>query len=131
MLAQIEKHKSKMDNPLKIDTEDISVYGEMPIDMLVYGTNWIARNEGSQTAKRRQKNIVIFNSDKKEKIHIRFNCNARVLNNDIVDGGLHFEKEGKDIIFCIEDAGIDFRKVELYDAVNDIRYIFKLVIRQK
>lgn len=128
MLAQIEKHKSKMDNPLKIDTEDISVYGEMPIDMLVYGTNWIARNEGSQTAKRRQKNIVIFNSDKKEKIHIRFNCNARVLNNDIVDGGLHFEKEGKDIIFCIEDAGIDFRKVELYDAVNDIRYIFKLCL---
>lgn len=128
MLAQIEKHKSKMDNPLKIDTEDISVYGEMPIDMLVYGTNWIARNEGSQTAKRRQKNIVIFNSDKKEKIHIRFNCNARILNNDIVDGGLHFEKEGKDIIFCIEDAGIDFRKVELYDAVNDIRYIFKLCL---
>ncbi len=128
MVAQIEKHKSKMDNPLKIDTENISVYGAMPIDMFEYGTNWIARNEGSQTAKRRQKNIVIFNSEKKEKIHIRVNCNARVFNNDIVDGGLRFEKEGKDIIFCIEDAGIDFRKVELYDAVNDIRYIFKLCL---
>lgn len=128
MLAQIEKHKAKIENPLKIEAEDISVYGAIPLEALEYGSTWLVRNEGSQTAKKRQKNIIIFNSDKKEQLHIRFNCNAKVLNNDIVADGLNFEKDGKDIIFEIFGAGISFNKLELYDAVNDIRYIFKICV---
>ena len=128
ILEQLEKHKSKMDNPLKIETEDISVYGMIPLETFAYGDEWIARNEGSQTAKKRQKNIVIFNSDKKQQVHIRFNCNAKVSNNNILADGLNFEKDGKDIIFEIIGSGIDFKKIELNDAVNDIKYIFKICI---
>ena len=128
MRAQMEKHKSRIDNPLKIETEDIFVYGSLPIEVLAYGVDWIARNEGSQTAKKRQKNIVIFNSGKKTQLHIRFNCNARVHNSDILADGLNFEKDGKDIVFEINSSGIDFKKIELYNAVNDIKYIFKICV---
>lgn len=128
MLAQIEKHKSKIDNPLKIENDDISVYGMIPLENLQYGADWIIRNEGSQTAKKRQKNIVVFNPLKKQQIHIRFNCNAKVLNSGVVTDGLNYEKEGKDFIFEMIPDGVYFRKLELYDEVNDIRYIFKICV---
>ena len=93
--SQIQKHQAKIDNPLKIEAEDISVYGSLPIDSLAYGTEWLLRNEGSQTGKKRQKNIIIFNKNKLNELHIRFNCNARVLQNDVHHDNLHYEKEGK------------------------------------
>jgi len=128
MLAQMEKHKSKIDNPLKIENEDISVYGTIPIENLQYGEEWIIRNEGSQTAKKRQKNIVVFNPEKRQQIHIRFNCNAKVLNSGVVADGLKYEKDGKDYIFEMTPDGVYFKKLELYDEVNDIRYIFKICV---
>lgn len=128
MLAQIEKHKSKIDNPLKIENDDISVYGMIPLENLQYGVEWVIRNEGSQTAKKRKKNIVVFNSSKKQPIHIRFNCNAKVLNSGVVADGLNYEKEGKGFIFEMIPDGVCFKKLELYDEVNDIRYIFKICV---
>ena len=128
MLAQMEKHKSKIDNPLKIENEDIFVYRTIPIENLQYGEEWIIRNEGSQTAKKRQKNIVVFNPEKRQQIHIRFNCNAKVLNSGVVADGLKYEKDGKDYIFEMTPDGVYFKKLELYDEVNDIRYIFKICV---
>ena len=128
MLAQLEKHKSKIDNPLKIENDNIDVYGIIPLENLQYGDEWIIRNEGSQTAKKRQKNIVVFNSEKKQQIHIRFNCNAKVLNSGVTADGLKYEKEGKDFIFEIVPDGVCFKKIELHDEVNDIRYIFKICV---
>lgn len=128
IMAQIEKHRLKVGNPLKIELEDISVYGTMPIEPILYEEAWILRNEGSQTAKRRIKNIVIFNENKHVNVHIRITCNAKVLNSDIVADGVTFEKDKNDIIFCIEAPGIVFNKIELYDQVNDIRYIFKVCV---
>ena len=124
--SQIQKHQAKIDNPLKIEAEDISVYGSLPIDSLAYGTEWLLRNEGSQTGKKRQKNIIIFNKNKLNELHIRFNCNARVLQNDVQHDNLHYEKEGKDFIFTIPATGICFHKIELHDSANDIKYIFKM-----
>lgn len=128
MLAQIEKHKSKVENPLKIDTDDVLIYGTIPVETIQYENEWILRNEGSQTAKKRTKSIVIFNSKKYSTIHIRFNCNAKIVNSDISAEGLSFEKDGKDIVFELTPTGIVFHKIELYDAVNDIRYIFKICL---
>lgn len=126
IMAQIQKHQSKLDNPIKIETDDISIYGAFPIDSLEYGTEWLIRNEGSQTAKRRQKNIVVFNKDNLSELHIRFNCNVRVLQNNVLHDGLYYEKDGKDFIFTLIASGICFHKIELYDSVNDIKYIFKI-----
>ncbi len=124
--AQLQKHKVKIDNPLKIETEDITVYGSLPIESLTCGIEWLVRNEGSQTAKKRQKNIVIFNKNKLSELHIRFNCNARILQSDVQHDDLHYEKEGKDFIFTIPSSGICFHKIELQDSANEIKYIFKM-----
>lgn len=123
--SQLQKHQAKIENPLKIETEDISVYGSLPIESLVYGVDWLLRNEGSQTGKKRQKNIVIFNKNKINELHIRFNCNARVLQNDVQHDNLHYAKDGKDFIFTIPASGICFHKIELHDSANDIKYVFK------
>lgn len=128
MLAQMERHKSKIDNPLKIENDNIYVYGIIPIENLQYGDEWIIRNEGSQTAKKRQKNIVVFNSEERPQIHIRFNCNAKVSNSGVMADGLKYDREGKDFIFEMTPDGVYFKKIELYDEVNDIRYIFKICV---
>lgn len=128
MLAQMEKHKSKIENPLKIENEDIIVYGNIPIEHFEYEKAWLIRNEGSQTAKRRQKNILIFNAQKISSIHIRIACNTKVNNSDIKSDGISYEKDGKDIIFEFVREGISFNKIELYDSVNDVKYIFKICI---
>lgn len=126
IMAQIQKHQAKIDNPLRIETEDISIYGALPFNSLEYGTEWLIRNEGSQTAKKRQKNIVIFNKDKFNELHIRFNCNARILQSDVLPDDLHYDKEGKDFIFTLVASGICFHKIEFHDSANDIKYIFKI-----
>ena len=124
--AQIQKHQVKIDNPLKIETENIKVYGSLPNDSLAYGIEWLLRNEGSQTGKKRQKNIIIFNKNKLKEIHIRLECNARVLQNDVQHDNLQYEKDGKDFIFTIPATGICFHRIELHDSANDIKYIFKI-----
>lgn len=128
ILMQMEKHKSKMENPLKIEKEDICVYGEMPIEIFEYGSGWIIRNEGSQNAKKRKKNIIIFNPDKKKQLHIRFCCNAKVNTNDVFPDELKFEKDGKDFIFEINSSDILFKQIELCDGTNHIKYVFKICI---
>lgn len=128
IVSQRLKHKSKLDNPLNIENDDITVYKDVPINSFEYGTEWIIRNEGSQKSKKRQKNIIIFNKDKASQIHIRINCNAKVLNKDVVNDGLNFEKDGKDYIFQIESDGIKFNKIELLDSTNDVKYIFKICL---
>ena len=126
IMAQLQKHQSKIDNPLKIETEDISIYGALPFNNLEYGTDWLVRSEGSQTAKKRQKSIVIFNKNKLNELHIRFNCNARILQSNIQSDDLHYDKDGRDFIFTIPASLICFHKIELQDSANDIRYIFKI-----
>ena len=123
---QLEKHKAKIEDPLKIETDDISVYGSLPLESLSYGEEWLLRNEGAQTGKKRKKNIVIFNKDSWSELHIRFDCNARVLRDDIRDDGLHYEKEGRSLIFTLPASGICFHKIELCDSANRITYVFKL-----
>lgn len=44
-----------MENPLKIENEDISVYGDLPLNVIALDKEFIIRNEGSQTAKRGQR----------------------------------------------------------------------------
>ncbi len=133
MQTQIEKHKSKIENPLNIESKDISVYGAFPRGDLKYGTEWIIRNEGSQTAKTRRMNILIFNEDKIRPLYIRFKCNVKVYDGVFADG-LKFEKEGNNLTFeiCpfeeIPSSGVSFKQIELEDKVNKIKYRFKICV---
>ena len=86
------------------------------------------RNEGSQSAKKRTKNIIIFNPDKYAQIHFQVTCNAKIMNSGISPDDSEYVKEGKDIIFTFTRNGLSFHKVEINDTANDITYIFKICI---
>jgi DNA phosphorothioation-dependent restriction protein DptH len=128
LAAAKERKQMKMENPLKIEKEDISVYGDLPLNVINPEEALIIRNEGSQTAKKRIKNILVFNSERYSKIHIQFNCNAKILNSGILADDSEMSKEGNNIIFKFIREGVTFHKLEINDSANDITYIFKVCI---
>lgn len=128
LLAAMERKKAKMENPLKIDNEDITVYGDLPLNVINIDEGLLIRNEGSQTTKKRTKNFLIFNPKKYLKVHIQVTCNAKILNNGIMPDDSEYVKNGMNIIFTFNREEITFHKLEINDAANDITYILKVCI---
>lgn len=127
LLAAIERKQAKMDNPLKINNEDLSFFGDSAMQTLAEN-DVIIRNEGSQTAKKRTKNILIFNSNHYHSIHMNVPCNARIANSGISADDSTYKKNGKDIEFEFERQDISFHRISIKDETNGITYIFKLCI---
>lgn len=128
LIAAMERKQAKLENPLKIENEDIIVYGDIPLDVINLDENVIIRNEGSQTAKKRNKNIMIFNQRHYSCMHLQICCNAKILNSGIFGDDTTYVKEGKSIIFEFACKGISFHKLEIKDQANGIAYIFKICI---
>lgn len=128
LIAAKEKFLDKIANPLKIDNENILFYGDMPLNVLNADENLLIRNEGSQTAKKRNKNFIVFNSEHYSKIHMQVTCNAKILNSGIAADDTTYTKEGKDIIFEFDRDGVSFHRLEIKDITNDITYLFKICI---
>lgn len=128
MIAAMEKKQAKKDNPLNIDLKDISIYGDMPLNVLPIDEKVLVRNEGSMKTKKRTRSMMVFNADKYPEIHMRIECNARIMNNDISADDTSYIRDGKSLIFCFTREGVSFHKIEIKDAVNNITYVFKLCI---
>lgn len=128
LLAAMERKQAKMDNPLKIESEDIVAYGDLPLNAINPDEALIIRNEGSQTAKKRTKNLIIFNPERYSKIHIQVMCNAKIANSGISADDSDMTKDGKQITFAFDREGLTFHKLEICDAANGITYIFKVCI---
>lgn len=111
LIAAKEKFLDKIGNPLKIDNENILFYGDMPLNVLNADENLLIRNEGSQTAKKRNKNFIVFNSEHYSKIHMQVTCNAKILNSGIAADDTTYTKEGKDIIFEFDRDGVSFHRL--------------------
>ena len=128
LLAAMERKKAKMENPLKIENNDISVYGDLPLNVINIDEGFLIRNEGSQTTKKRTKNLLVFNPEKYSKIHIQVVCNAKILNSGILPDDTEYVKDGMNFIFTFSREGITFHKLEISDVANDITYILKVCI---
>lgn len=128
LLAAKEKKQAKMENPLKIENEDIVVYGDIPLNTLTPEDKVIIRNEGSQTAKKRTKNILIFNPDKYPLIHLQVTSNTTIYNSGISSDDATYTKNGKNIVFEFTRKGLTFHKIQIADDSNGITYIFKIAI---
>ncbi len=128
LLDAMQKKQAKMENPLKIENEDICVYGDIPLNVIALDEEFIIRNEGSQTAKKRTKNLFIFNPNHYSKIYLQINCNAKISNNGIAKDDAEFVKDGKTITFEFDGSHLSFHEVSVYDISNDIKYIFKVCI---
>ena len=130
LLDAMQKKQAKMENPLKIENEDISVYGDLPLNVIALDKEFIIRNEGSQTAKKRTKNLFIFNPNHYNKICLQVACNAKIPNNGISKDDAEFIKEGKNVIFEFDGDGVSFHEVSIHDTSNDIKYVFKICIAE-
>lgn len=128
MIAAMEKKQAKKDNPLNIEQKDISIYGALPLNVLPIDEKVLVRNEGSMKTKKRTRSMMIFNADKYPEIHLRIECNARIMNNDISADDASYIRDGKSLVFCFIREGISFHKIEIKDAVNNITYVFKVCI---
>lgn len=128
MIAAMEKKQAKKDNPLNIEQKDISVYGDMPLNVLPIDEKVFIRNEGTMKTKKRIRSMMIFNSDKYREIHVRIECNAQIMNNDISLDDASYRRDGKSLIFCFIREGTSFHKIEIKDVVNNITYVFKVCI---
>lgn len=128
LLAAKEKKQAKMENPLKIENEDIVVYGDLPLNTFTTEDKVIIRNEGSQTAKKRTKNILIFNPEKYALIHLQVTCNTTISNSGISSDDAVPTKDGKNVIFEFTREGLTFHKLQIADDSNGITYIFKIAI---
>ncbi|WP_159442070.1 helicase HerA domain-containing protein [Clostridium sp. Marseille-P2415] len=128
VLTAMEKKQAKKENPLQIDLEDITIYGEIPLESLALDEKVLIRNEGSMTTKKRRRSMIIFNPDKYPMIHIRVACNVKVHYNDISADDISFVKEANNLVFELNRSGISFHKIEITDTANDITYIFKICI---
>ena len=87
-----------MENPLNISDEDLVFCGDIPIQSLD-DSMVIIRNEGARTAKKRTKNILVFNPNHYESIHMNVLCNARIANSGISSDDSTYTKNGKKIDF--------------------------------
>lgn len=128
MLAGMEKKQEKKDNPLNIELKDISVYGDLPLNSFSIDETVFIRDEGSMKTKKRVRNMIIFNPNKYEKIHICFETNIRIGNNDISADDAMYTRDGKKLIFELQRQNVSFHKIELKDSINNIIYIFKICI---
>ena len=63
VLAAMERKQAKKDKPLSIEKENIYAYRDMELNQYIDDAELFIRNEGSQKAKKRTKNILIFNAD--------------------------------------------------------------------
>lgn len=128
VLSAMQKKRSKKDNPLQIEPENVSVYGDMPLNVLPLGDKVLIRNDSSMKVKKRIRSLIVFNPDKFPVIHICFECNARIPSGDISWDGTSFVREGKNLLFEFKREDISFHKIEIGDSDNNITYIFKVCI---
>ena len=128
MIDAMEKKQAKKDNPLNIEQKDISVYGDMPLNVLLIDEKVFVRNEGTMKTKKRIRSMMIFNADKYREIHVRIECNTQIMDNDIFLDDASYMRDDKSLIFCFIREGISFHKIEIKDAVNNITYVFKVCI---
>ena len=132
LLQSKAKKERKQNNPLNIENEDISAYYDLP---MLYSFDadekMFVRNAGESKAKQRDKNILIYNPDKKDRIDLRITTNVALKKEGIIrkdTDNTSVEINHKEYIFHITTSGCTFSQVELYDGENNIRYRFRICI---
>lgn len=128
ILNAMLKKQSKKNNPLQITLENITVYGDIPLNSLPLDEKVFVSSDGNIKARKRTQSLIIFNPEKFDVIHIRFDCNIRVLNNEIVAEDIPYVRDGKDLIFEFKRNDISFHKIQISNSANNITYIFKICI---
>lgn len=128
VLAAMERKQAKKNKPLLIEKENIYAYRDMELNQYVDDVELFIRNEGSQKAKKRTKNILIFNADSYPVVHLKVDCNIRILNSGVNSDANACERDKNAFIFSFEDEQTGFHRITISDETNKITYVLKVCI---
>ena len=128
VLAAMERKQAKKDKPLSIEKENIYAYRDMELNQYIDDAELFIRNEGSQKAKKRTKNILIFNADCYPVVHLKVDCNIRIPNTGVNSDIASFERDKNALIFSFEDEQTGFHRITIADEANKITYVLKVCI---
>lgn len=124
-----DKIKKKLDNPLEISDESLAVYSgsaieySFQIDKLV-----LMKDDGESGAKRRSKNILIYNPDHRAEVTVSMSANIAIRPNWIAGFGANVVSTARNITITMNAAGCCFSKTTITDATNKITYTIKICI---
>lgn len=123
------KLKTKLDNPLEINDIDFAAYSGSPLEYTyVIDKQFFLRDDGDSKSKRRKKNIMIYNPDRKASVTISICTNISVKPNGIVCVGCKASTSGKVVKIEITTEGCVFAQVEIKDMINGIVYTVKICV---
>ena len=100
----------------------------MELNQYIDDSELFIRNEGSQKAKKRTKNILIFNADCYPVVHLKVDCNVRIPNSGVNSDASFFERDKNALIFSFEDEQTGFHRITITDEANKITYVLKICI---
>lgn len=129
ILSAFEKKQNQIGNPLQINQEDIVVEGDSIQKEFQLNKDYFIRDIGSQTKKKREKNIIIFNPHNESKLYIKIKTNINILSNSIESRSIKFldeeTKKNHAITFVLDNASNTFFQIRISDPNNHIDYVFK------
>lgn len=129
VLSSKDRIEKKLDNPLEILDETLTVYsGSMieysfPIDRLVF-----IKNDGETKAKRRNKNILVYNPEHRETVTISLSTNIAVRPSWLQCVGAEASASTRNISIEMKPSGCCYSKTTVTDATNQITYNIKVCV---
>lgn len=124
-----DKLKKKLDNPLEINDVDFEAYSGSPVEY-IYALDYkfFMRDDGDSKTKRRRKNILIYNPDKKSSVTISIHTNIYVKPGWIETNGCKATTSDKEVSIGITAEGCSFAQVKITDLNNNIAYVIKVCV---
>ncbi len=127
--ASKDKLKRKIDNPLIIQNSDLEIYSKSPLEYrFVENVNYFIRDDGDTKAKQRKKNIIIYNSDRKEEITVDISTNIYIKPSCIEISGLTADASARTVTLHLKSDTCIFASAIVSDLTNNIKYEFKFCV---
>ena len=124
-----DKLKRKLDNPLQINDSDFEIYSGSPIEYsFVPDETFLMRDDGDSKPKRRRKNILVFNPDKKDTVTISVHTNIYIKPAWLEATGCKVSSAAREVKIDIIPEGCTFAQTKIIDLNNNITYIIKVCV---
>ena len=129
ILQSKAKKEHKQNNPLIINDEDIEVCYGSPVE---YRFSHFIRAGGETKAKQREKHILVYNSDKRDRVDIIVSCNLPI-RRDMVFAKDHDNtsfaiQTPKRVLIQIIPTGCTFANIEIKDPNSSATFKFKICV---
>ena len=128
--SSYDRMQKKLDNPLQIEDDDFSFYSGTPLEYsYTIDEKVFIRCDGETKAKRRAKNILIYNPDKRDTVTIQISANISIKSSWIEPiGQFEFSVSGKTVSITLKPEGCTFAQLKINDTNNHITYTIRICV---